>query len=72
VAGRLLGLFSDTPDDWFDQAPDPEIEALLVDRKAARESNDWAKADAIRDQLTANNIEVQDNPDGSSSWRRIL
>jgi len=31
----------------------PEIEQLLKEREAARAQKDWAKADAIRDQLKA-------------------
>lgn len=38
----------------------PEIERLLHEREQARLAKDWAKADALRDQLTALGFEVQD------------
>ena len=45
-----------------------EVEKLLGDRSAARAAKEWAKADAIRDELLAKNIEVLDRPDGVE-WR---
>jgi cysteinyl-tRNA synthetase len=43
--------------------------ALLAARDEARQARDWARADALRDQLTAAGIEVADGP-GGSTWRR--
>jgi cysteinyl-tRNA synthetase len=48
---------------------DPRIDALLVDREAARAARDWANADRIRDELIAEGIEIVDTPDGPR-WRR--
>ena len=45
-----------------------QVEQLLADRSDAREAKDWAKADAIRDELLAKRIEVLDLPDGVE-WR---
>jgi len=44
------------------------VEQLLRDRTDARASKDWARADAIRDQLEAAHIAVMDG-DGRSEWR---
>ncbi len=38
----------------------PEIQKLIDDREAARAAKDWAKADALRDQLHALGVDVQD------------
>lgn len=46
-----------------------QVEALLAERKAVRAAKDWARADAIRDQLDAMGIEVMDSADGTK-WRR--
>jgi cysteinyl-tRNA synthetase len=47
-----------------------EIDALLLERNAARKARDFAAADRIRDQLLAMNVIIEDGP-GGSSWRRI-
>jgi cysteinyl-tRNA synthetase len=38
--------------------------ALLDEREHARSNKDWARADAIRDQIKAAGIEVEDTPTG--------
>ncbi len=45
----------------------PMVEGLLAERAAARDQKDFARADAIRDQLSAAGIVVEDRP-GSSRW----
>lgn len=46
------------------------IEALLADRKAARENRDFARSDAIRRELESRGIEIKDGPTGTS-WKRV-
>ena len=41
-----------------------DIEALLEERKAAREAKNWAKSDEIRDKLKEMGIIVKDTPQG--------
>ena len=48
-----------------------QVEALLAERKAARKAKDYARADAIRDEIDALGIEVMDTPEGTT-WRRKL
>jgi cysteinyl-tRNA synthetase len=48
---------------------DAEIDALLAERTAARAGRDFARADAIRDELTARGITIEDTPNGPI-WRR--
>lgn len=48
---------------------DEEIEALIKEREEARKNRDFAKADAIRDQLNKQNIILEDTPQGVR-WRR--
>ena len=45
------------------------IEARLADRKAARAEKDFARSDAIRDELTANGVEVMDGDPLGWDWR---
>ncbi len=57
-----------------DEAPDQEVPddvlALLDERAAARAAKDWARADAIRDELTAGGWTIVDTPDGARVTRR--
>ncbi|MDO5441109.1 MAG: cysteine--tRNA ligase [Bacillota bacterium] len=43
---------------------DPELQALIDQRQAARAAKDWATADAIRDKLAAMGITIKDTKDG--------
>ena len=45
-------------------AVDALVGALLAQRQQARAAKDYATADAVRDQLQAAGIEVEDTPDG--------
>ncbi len=45
-------------------------QALLAERDAARAARDWARADALRDELAAAGIELVDGPAGTT-WRRV-
>ena len=47
------------------------IDALLLERTAARASRDFASADALRERLRDLGAEPIDHADGSSTWRRI-
>ena len=43
---------------------DAEIEALIEKRTQARKNRDWATADAIRDELKARHVVLEDTPQG--------
>jgi cysteinyl-tRNA synthetase len=40
------------------------VEPLLVERSLARDSKNWARADEIRNELSALGVKVKDGPDG--------
>jgi len=48
---------------------DAEIDAMVQERTAARASKDFARADAIRDELAARGIVIEDTPHGPV-WHR--
>ncbi|MDP9179360.1 MAG: cysteine--tRNA ligase [Gemmatimonadota bacterium] len=55
-------------------AEDPElqkfVEEKLDERKKARAQRDFARADAIRDELVGAGIEIKDGPTGTS-WKKL-
>ncbi len=61
--GEVLGLFW-MPLEADAEAP-PEIQAKLVAREAARAAKDWARADALRDELAAAGWIIEDRADGA-------
>ena len=49
---------------------DPEIDALVAARTAAKKERNFAEADRIRDELKARGIEIIDTPQGAK-WRKV-
>jgi cysteinyl-tRNA synthetase len=65
-ADEAWGLSTSLADAALTDALDVLVRALLDERAAAREAKDWARADAVRDQLKAAGIEITDTPTGPS------
>ena len=71
-AGLALGLLQQDPQVWFRGAAgddDARIQALVDERTAAKKARDFARADAIRGQLAAEGIALEDTPQGVR-WKR--
>ncbi|KAA1427408.1 cysteine--tRNA ligase [Nocardioides antri] len=58
------GSGSSAQDGKLRSAVDVLVAGLLAERAAARKAKDWARADAIRDQIKEAGIEVEDTPAG--------
>jgi len=61
---RVLDVFHATP-----VALDEEIEKLIAEREEARRAKDYARADALREKLSALGITLEDTPEGVR-WKR--
>ncbi len=75
ASAEMVGLLGADPAEWFTAGDEgalgaDEIEALLVQRAAARDNGDYSGADRIRAELKDLGIAIEDGPKGTS-WRRI-
>jgi cysteinyl-tRNA synthetase len=53
-----------------DDVEDDEAQRLLAEREEARAARDFARADALRDELAARGLEIRDTPSGPRLVRR--
>jgi cysteinyl-tRNA synthetase len=72
-AGLALGLLQQAPAEWFARGAsgedDSRIQALVDERGAAKQARDFARADAIRQQLADEGVLLEDTPQGVR-WKR--
>ena len=74
AGGAVLGVLLQDPVTWL-SAPGSDgltaevIDQMLVDRAEAKANRDFSRADAIRDELNAAGIIIEDGASGAT-WRR--
>jgi len=72
--GNMLGLVESDPQAYLQGEvsgiTNQEIEDLITAREKARADRDWSRADAIRDQLLAAGVALEDSS-GGTTWRRV-
>ena len=68
----FLGLLQENADNFLQGETDDNaaIETQIQARIDAKLTKNWALADQIRDELKAQNIILEDSPDGTTRWRR--
>ena len=74
AGGAVLGVLGESPDEWLSKDDGgglmaDAIDQLLVERADAKSNRDFARADAIRDELNAAGIIIEDSASGAT-WRR--
>jgi cysteinyl-tRNA synthetase len=71
--GKILGILEGSASDFLqgDTSDDfaSQIEALIAKRVQARADKDWAGADAVRDELAAMGVVLEESKTGTS-WRK--
>jgi cysteinyl-tRNA synthetase len=73
-AGAALGLLQQTPQTWFGQTDSSsddaaKIQALIDERNTAKQNKNFARSDAIRQQLLDQGIIIEDTAQGVR-WKR--
>ena len=73
IAGSL-GLLSLTPVRFLgvesSGSDDGTIQNLIDQRVQARSKREWKRADRIREELASMGVEIEDRPDGTTTWRK--
>jgi cysteinyl-tRNA synthetase len=76
--GGVLGVLGTPPTTWLERRRDrlvrqrgldrERIESMLAERAEARKAKDFARSDAIRDELLGLGVELRDGPAGTQ-WK---
>jgi cysteinyl-tRNA synthetase len=72
--GEILGILAQDPNEFLQGDADDDfasrVEALIQKRTSARNNKDWASADAVRDELTALGVVLEESKEGTT-WRKL-
>jgi cysteinyl-tRNA synthetase len=68
--GGTIGLLQHDPEAFLKGGVVLDVDALIEERNAARKAKDFARSDAIREQLEEGGVILEDKPGGATEWRR--
>jgi cysteinyl-tRNA synthetase len=75
ASAQLMGLLQRDAAEWNAWRPasvtidDAKVDSLIAARNAARKAKDFKEADRLREELTAQGIELEDKKDGTTTWK---
>ncbi len=73
ASAQFLGLLLQTSHAWFKGDGDTAwIEEAIARRNQAKLNRDFKTSDAIRDELKAKGILLEDSPQGNTTWRKAM
>ncbi|MCX4079083.1 cysteine--tRNA ligase [Rickettsia rhipicephali] len=71
TCANFIGLMNKTPHEWFNSGVDElYINEFVNKRLEAKKQKNWLLADQIRNQLLEEKIILEDQPDGTTIWRK--
>jgi cysteinyl-tRNA synthetase len=68
--GATIGFLQRDPDEFLKGGIKLDVAALVAERAAAKQAKDFPRADAIRKELDAAGIVLEDKPGGVTEWRK--
>ena len=68
--GGTIGLLQQDAETFLKAGISLDVQGLIDERIAAKKNKDFARADAIRKQLEAVGIALEDKPGGITEWRK--
>ncbi|AFC71896.1 cysteinyl-tRNA synthetase [Rickettsia rhipicephali str. 3-7-female6-CWPP] len=71
TCANFIGLMNKTPHEWFNSGVDElYINEFVNKRLEAKKQKNWLLADQIRNQLLEEKVILEDQPDGTTIWRK--
>ena len=68
--GGTIGFLQRDPEAFLKGGVTLDVDALVAERTAAKNARNYARADAIRKELDAPGIVLEDKPGGVTEWRK--
>ena len=68
--GETIGFLQADPEAFLKGGVTLDVDVLVAERSAAKIARNFVRADAIRKELDAAGIVLEDKPGGTTEWRK--